>query len=850
MDSDRFTYVWVHQFMFSKFVNDANHYSRPRGGVIFFDKQNPEAGFRGIHERASGLSGAELRAAAYNPRGKYLVMVYTDGGIDILTDNGEIRNISELKDSSVPFDMQITNISFPIEDDDTWIATKSGFIHISGSGFSISGYCSGSKPVQAINRVGNNIIAIVNARFYIAPVDSPLFSLEQMTPLDISGLVSPEVILPAGNNSFITLDNDGEGPGNRISLVSLDTTPCSVQHIFSDKGFSNQMHSSGPDIRWDMPIALHNENNIIPTDEGYLIFSDTQAYNISKSLDNDGMPLIYRKQFHISSPKFVGSGDFENFWFYDRRRGFHCDRASGDGDNTVWEVGELIPYSGPAAAAICEFTYSPNHGLIVTNKGHFWDVEYYNVSMVPALVAGLKNGKWTDYSPCHNMPRFCEKDEMLRSCYLDRNLSSSVYPLMLPRLPYIDPIHSGYIWFGSERDGIAALNLDDIKAPALQFAEPENRNNLYPGFKGSFPTLNDWAKPFCVVFPAGFDAESRLWCIFLDYNMFGREGINFYYLNAEDRSEGLLSGDIKDFGEWKNIFYPCPGIMMHPYAIPKVLRHPRNATKIAVADGSSRGLLIFDHKGTLDDTSDDTLKKIHKVMAPDGEIYTWHEIRSMNEDPVTGNIILGTIFNVLSFDPDMPVTDGMIKGELLSLHSPDGTSTPAAPFQMVQAIEFDEYNRMWLGIHNGGIIGINAERTDIIARYNTLNSPLCHDNVYGLGWNPDTKELMVSTITSLCSVKPDIIEMPYSVVDPRPFAIPASVNPDFAGVVTIYNIRENVPLSVLDSDGRFIASLNPSPGKINTWNLQDKDGRMVKSGTYTITDFSGRTQDVIVKVLR
>ncbi len=74
-----------------------------------------------------------------------------------------------------------------------------------------------------------------------------------------------------------------------------------------------------------------------------------------------------------------------------------------------------------------------------------------------------------------------------------------------------------------------------------------------------------------------------------------------------------------------------------------------------------------------------------------------------------------------------------------------GHLNPIVPRGQVNTVIFDEYNRAWIGTQSDGIIGLSADRKNIIAHYTTKEFPLPHDRVMHLGWNPEDKTLWIST---------------------------------------------------------------------------------------------------------
>lgn len=855
MDTGRFVYVWVMQVLYTNCFG--SNFNTPRGGLIYFDRQQPEQGFRSIHERAQMHTGS-LRTAAYNPGGKYLLAVYFDGTIEILTDGGDLYRIEDFRNMVIPYDREVRHICFPLMNDDAWIATASGYIHIDGDNYKVAGSMSTDFPIQAICRVGNRIVAISGGHLYTAPADAIITTQADFTDHGKDIVEWPDVIMPLDDNSFATLYK-GIGPADNLGIVSwADSGTPVLEPILSDPGFSNQMipSASRPSsykspAAYNVMTTLHNENNILPTSEGYMVFSRKYAYHINRTKDTGGNPIVRKRKFAVESPFYTASADFNEFWFYRHRKGFQTSTARNYDDHTTWSDGPVYPYHGAPVTGTAVLLHHPEFGVIISHESGTRKNDFYD-SAIPLLIGSYKNGIWTNHSPSYHLPESCLADDTLMGEHLQREEGYMTYPLTDPSGFAIDTSFPDYLWMGSFLNGIAAVNLRNPPAPIFHFGTATNQYSHYPGFKASVP-VTSW-NIYCPWRMGGCDADGVLWTLYVDsYDTMGDgDAFNFAFLTADDRRAAMESGRIEDMGDWKWITHPRPGVNLHGYSTLLPLRHTKNRNKLAIGESGSRTLVIFDHNGTLGNPSDDRSVQIEYVDTPSG-IFQIETIFSMAEDPVSGNLLVGGFGQIFSIDTGslFNETDGRDprtrKGDLLRLS--DGT--PACGYQRVNTIAFDEYNRCWLGLEGGGVIGISADRKEITARYDTGNSPLPSDDVYGLCWNPDSKELMISTYKGIVSVCPDVPDPAYMKdTITRPYAFPEVVNPSYAGAVVLHNIPSASALSVIDKSGNIIAHL-PGPEKNATsWNLLTGNGDAVTPGIYKITDSMALMPDIEITVVR
>ncbi len=848
MDGGRYTYVWVMQVLYTSCYGA--DFNTPRGGIIYYDRQHPEKGFRSIHER-SMMHTAPVTAVAYNPRGKYLLVVYSDSLIEILTDSGEVYRIDDLKDMPVPYDKSVNNITFPILNNDAWIATQSGYVQIDGDSFRVARKMWSRVPFTAICQVGSRVIAISEGRLFTASANDSLSSADAFIPVADSVVDSPEVIMPVSDTAFATLYK-GSGPADKLGLVSwIGSNAPRLTPVLTDVGFSNQMNTSIPypasskeKAAYHYPVRLHHENNILPTRDGYFVFSLKYAYHIKRGVNANGTLNVEKRKFANESPLYVGTEDFEKFWYYTRRKGFHLDRASGYDGATTWVPGETVAYQGPLFACNASLIYHRDYGMLSVPDFANRKMQFYNAA-VPLLISGLKNGEWHNYSPSYNVPEACETNTTLMADYLRREEGYFTYPLTDPSDITIDSEFPDYLWMGSFLNGVAAINLKNPKGPVLHFGNSENEYSIYPGFKVCVP-LTRW-KVYCPWKVGGCDAEGVLWTIFIDsYDVMGDgDALNIGFLTPDARREAMITQDVTKMGDWKWISYKMPKVNLHGYTTLLALRHPANKNKLLISDSSSRTLLIYDHNGTPEDSSDDTVKQIKYIQTSKGR-QELDEIFSLSEDPVTGKLLFGSLGQFYELDAGSPCANMTIKGDIF--RTADGT--PVAPYERVHSVAFDEYGRCWLGLYEAGVIGISADRKEVIAKYDSYNSPLPDNDVYSLCWNRETKELMISCRSGMVSVKPD---SPGILVGSRKavaYAVPAYIDPGYSGSVTLHNIPAESVLTVVDAKGDIVASIPASVKNGTVWNLNDNLGHRVGTGLYKVRDEAGLISQIEIMIMR
>ena len=219
------------------------------------------------------------------------------------------------------------------------------------------------------------------------------------------------------------------------------------------------------------------------------------------------------------------------------------------------------------------------------------------------------------------------------------------------------------------------------------------------------------------------------------------------------------------------------------------------------------------------------------------------------EDPLTGHIWMGFDSKLVSVDLTKPIKNGVAEGELLYVTNADGSRESTVMSDMVHCIAFDEYNRMWVGTGWSGVYGISTDRKKVFAHYDMSNSPLKSNQIDGLCWNPESKELMIGSDMGLLSVKPDKAGSTVQGIA-NPMAYPVNVLPEYKGTVKFVNLPVQAVLSVCDGAGRQIKQLPAVDNGQTVWDVCDSDGQPVPQGVYTVRDVARQVSDFRIIVTR
>lgn len=854
MEGKRFVYIWVHQQLYSNGSSLSGSYSTPHGTVLYIDKENLPMEVHGVADDFP-TAGFDANCVSYNPYQGYLVMAYTNGVIDILTDSGHVHTIRDFDGSNGRLTIKPRNIIFDKVTGDAWIATYNGFVRIDGKTFTATDSADWRRNVNSICRVGDHIVAIIDNTIYEAPVAGDLHSLDNLSAY--AGVATHiHGIMPMSANAFATLTDGKDISMAHITSSSITLTKTNI----SDSGFSGQLTASdvyetGGIINFNHILNNEFDNNFIPNRDGYLALSKNYLYQLKYNSSTDNLDSSRRKfntSYVTSLARQAASYDFDNFWFYELRKGFYREKANGFGDATAWTTGaNRLQWQGPVGMTFAKLNYSPTNGMLCMSRTSTVNNQTTLVSPIPLLMSGYKDGIWNNYSPIYSTPDFCNTDNTAKQQFENRKNGAFPYPIRHPHNFIVDALHPEYVFVGSMLSGVIAMNLDNITSQILHFSYPgDNNYKSYPGFVSILP---DRSGIYASMHMCGIDPDGNIWGFLGDpVNGTGNgSGVNMYYWPSSSRDSALSSQNITQENNWKSIFFPYDPTFGRAafWSSGLALKHPSNKNKLTVySKTDGQPLILIDHKGTLSDVTDDETNIIQHFATPIGLLTNNGYINTMAEDPVTGDVIVPVASNLVRFNPNSPVTNNTIEAEIVSIKNRDGSTTPVAQNQTIYAISFDEYNRMWIGTSNNGVYGISADRKELIAHYTTDNSPLLSNCINDVCWNPDTQELFIATDDGIMSMNPYTPNAANGQASPS--VEPTLITPDYAGTVRLHNIPAGISIIVEDEEGKQVATLDAPVNSQTVWDSCDSDGNLVPAGIYTFHDLSGLMNDIKVTILR
>ena len=164
----------------------------------------------------------------------------------------------------------------------------------------------------------------------------------------------------------------------------------------------------------------------------------------------------------------------------------------------------------------------------------------------------------------------------------------------------------------------------------------------------------------------------------------------------------------------------------------------------------------------------------------------------------------------------------------------NGISTPLT--ENVQFIAVDALNNKWIGTLSNGLLYVSPDGSTLLARYNTLNSPLPDNKILSIVVSPKTGIAYFGTEKGLAALN-TIAVQPLEECDkisagPNPYLVPGNTKLKIDGLV------EESTIKILSISGVLVAEFETPGGRIAEWDGRDLNGNYVSSGIYIIAGFN------------
>lgn len=775
------------------------------------------------------LSGADVLTAEYSHQTRCLAVAYTNGNIDLIFDDGRFISNSDLGGLSIPGGKNIRSVSFSADGKTVSAAADFGFITLdTESGKMLDIYNFGTK-INFANIVGDKFLAATDDAVYYFPTSVHPRTLATLPTLkgiagktnqslmnDGGGLKLRYGIYPVDDRSFLFIGECYEGAsGMSLNIAVIPENPseesCMVDNFFSTSADFNTMAANEKLTR-----GFPEQGLVSLTRDGLMAHTSEHIYLIPYRKDNPDCSSEASLKSYIDSHnqilfkdpvaytdirsgqqkyKIVASSDGETFFYFVPRTGFIARKPVAtdlSAKKTTWEtIGSPYEINSNSSGEPGHLYYTPEYGLTVHNLGQNPDF-YYPDGMFDGFCT-YRNGVWTQRSLAHTN-------------FKNGYMYGTQQVINLPRGAVHDPNDPKYVYTRGRYVGIRRENIED-PSDLLLLA----RSNF--GYKVSYlaaavsSATNSSSASFS---EPDFDNNGTMWTHLWQTSP---KQAQLWYWTAEDRAACKKAAD---YAAHPMKVIPLPGV--YPSLHGKIVagRTEKNKNIIFLtSDNYLTDSWMYDHNGTLDDTSDDRLVIFEDMIDENGDeiVDQYDRANPAFEDPYDGAFLFGHRTGMVSttveqaFDYEKPHLT-----VIRPVNSENGSVVSDFGAGGVTGITVDREMNKWVALRSGGLACLSPDRSKILAWYTTDNSGLPTNNLLSVVYNPETNSIFAGTRYGIAEFILDGTDHP--IVAENPSVSPRTVQPHFNGYVTFSGLTDSKEYTLSGPDGKEILIGHPTEGII------------------------------------
>lgn len=781
------------------------------------------------------LSGTKVIDMAFSPVSNTLALLYENKMVDFINEStGEVISATGPSSYIAPGGAQYGRIQFDREGKVLTVASNFGFMALSAESGEILTLCKLDEEVKMVVKMGDKYLGYKSSGFFKTPTDLTVTS-SKCTPVSITGFTGMvDGFEPMSDSSFILIGT----PTNYTSVTAYgvtlpeDANSATAYKLISETfnislmSLSNALYSLHPleGIFWPTRngMGISGATNFIE-----ISYRDSEpVFNANADATAFAKTNIVSKKKDTSDPKAGDFGkecyqratslDFNNFWILRPRHGL-IKRTAVPGTNGAvsWEdASEVIQPNMSAALNAYHLTWHPDFGVLGRIPGaRYNDAEFPSVKYLSDGLCAFKNGKWTRLSIFHT----------------DFNIAGNLPLIWSPRGIAYDPLEPQYIYEVSPQHGIHKMDMTDPSYHLLLSSDGDS-NKANPAFVCITPSMLYPKAGFSI---PTFDANGTMWT-----NLYTREAVRgdeyhpteLWYWTAEDRMAVKTPEDYAAH-PMKQIKFDDVESLFRGENIPLTLNGCENY--ILHLPSFYNDTYMYDHRGTLDDQSDDRICLFDKVIYENGDAFPSIYVgRTAVQDPYDGKVLMATGRGYVVFDPHQAFEAHQVMEWLQPEESDDPSYSPhPIGINNSWGITIDNLGRKWISTIGEGLYCISADRTRVLAQFTEKNSPLS-DDVYGVVYNPERNSIMVGTDHGIMEFIPSGSDLEsLSPSAPAPSVFPRSLHPDYQGHILFSGLKDG-KYNIISAGGEVIDTIEAISGRAD-WHPATLR-QSLPSGTYTL----------------
>ena len=744
------------------------------GGSLFsYDKNQKES-----YSYTSGnkLSDVGVTNIFYNSDKKYLVIAYENGNLDMLYDDGDLYNLSDIVDSSIEPPLTINDVAFG--SDRFYVATEFGLVEFSDERHEVVQSGNYSTPVGAVTVMDGRVLIWADRKLRHIAVGERFHSLSRFTEIcDFDIRVNQFV--PISDNAVIARLSDTY---NFLSRQEFD--------------FENNRRVAG------YPVASHTPTGYVTraADGTFYFTADGALYKLNADFSGETQICMLPEEF---SGCVVGLQEGPAEVWSLTREGIACHDLS----NTDEGVTVISERYRPEEFSVRDIAYlKPSvhgHAMLAFNIG---SGAYrndrpgpagYNVAFNGARI-DLNTGRSVDLSPYPvdaHMPNAIARQEQYGKF------------IFCPTGMVEDPDDPDVFYVGTMVDGVYKIRNGELEGIYSCDNSPIRKSDSRS-----------------IVYGVGIDRGGNLW---VSTSSSVANAKPLFMLPAAKRR---MKPDETTADDW---IYPDTKSVDYAGGQDIQMLFCKKSNVVFISDhNQSNYFFVYDTRGTFDDFSDDRMRLCTRLVDQDGNVFNPTYCSAFCED-ANGAVWIGTDQGIIVIsNPQNALNDNMVVRRV-KVPKNDGTNTAEYLLgtDLVFSIAIDAGNRKWMATKQSGLFLVSPDGSEILKNFTSDNSPLPSNNISSVYADPSGSTIYVGTSEGLFSYSSDATpaEDDFSkiVVFPNP------VTPDYSGPIYVKGLMDNSLVKIADASGQVLYQ-GRSEGGMFSWDGCNSVGVRVPSGVYYV----------------
>lgn len=704
------------------------------GSVFRYDKETAEVE---ALTKVNLLNDVDAKNIYSDPDAKSVIVVYSSGNMDRLSDNGKVVNMPDIKNANSVGSHNINDIAF--KGDDFYVATDFGLVVYNNSKNEVRETVFTPKEVMHVDASSQFVaMGFKEGALYVAPSDINIKNLSDFKVFDL-GMADCHGLIAKGDKLYWCI----WGEIFRIYNIDINT---------GTFGIDAQIEVDGQ----NQGIWGCNNWKIYRGSHGYdYVFNDGGIF----TFDEDGKVSKLSSAKVPATSVLLYGGDPGSVWEGDSNGLRQMDYSSAD----PVAIGGYIKGSDLPLKQIHAMYTGQSGKIYLYGLDQNSTLNAYYDRSQPSTVLTLENGEF--------------KDVAGKEVDFENGNSGVRGPNAMRRTHRLceDPQDPDAYYIGSFFEGV--YHIKDNK----------QLHKYYTTSAGFGMTVN-YA---CNLYDVGVDNYGNLWA----YNCRGNAADNterIFVLPSESRNkETTVPSDWKGFSikgktsdNWENFILSC-----------------RKSNYMIITLGKyEKDFVIIDSRNT-PSPSDDRLIVVDTQIDQDGkEFDSTIGLTCVAEDN-NGRLWFGSEKGVYEITDISKVTSNVATIKRMKVARNDGTNLADYLLEnvTVSGIAVDAANKKWISTIGSGVYLVSENGDRILEHYTVDNSILPSNHVYSVACDPASNKVYFGTPNGLVEYSSTTSPAADSYSDV--YAYPNPVRPDYTGWITVTGLMDNSLVKIADANG-------------------------------------------------